>query len=211
MPVIVMMGPDTFKVLQNEPRDQLIQASMEDYQRAIDAGQATPWREPQQFTYSQPLPPSTPTYNGQPLYPMGGNTVGQSTGGGGYSRQGTGYGGGQLDYSPSFGAPPIYPPAQPTPLRPDMMPAPVPEGQTFGAAPQDPSLFAGWRREDPMMESVRSMYPLNNAAPDLRPYAPRPMQPLPWNMQQPMTVQPLPWQNASVYEKPIEIQPLPWR
>jgi hypothetical protein len=224
MPVIVRMGSDTFKILQNEPRDQIIEASLDDYQRAVDAGQATPWREPAQFTYSNPLPPSSPTYQGQPLYPMG-TGAGQSTGGG------MGYGGRrmgpmpQMEYSPSFGAPPTYPPDRPTPLAPGMMAPAAAFG--IGAGPMSmgqPALAPQDRQEietlrgfmmQPAAQPAASPYqlpPTNERAAlqqDWRPRAQPQMQPLPWSMQQ-QGVQPLPW-GPQASMRPVEMMPLPWR
>lgn len=166
MPVIVMMSDNTFKVLSNEPRDQIIRASMGDYQAAIDAGQATPWREPPQFVFPQ-LPPSTPTYAGQPLYPMGGATVGQSTGyaGGGYAAPAPRYdtSGPRYAYAPAWGAAPTYPPTRPTPLAPDVMTGgPVSVGQP---APTNASYIAPQQQGNALGPGYEGVYAATIAYP----------------------------------------------
>ena len=61
MPVLVMMGPGEFKMLSAEPRDRVIQGTMDDYDQALAEGLITPYQgralrfpQPEQGQAAQP-------------------------------------------------------------------------------------------------------------------------------------------------------------
>jgi hypothetical protein len=76
MPTIVMMGPDTFKLLSREPEGKLVHASREQYQQEVDAGRISEFRDPGPFRWRekgeqrapvQPSPGRAPVTPRQPV------------------------------------------------------------------------------------------------------------------------------------------------
>src|SRR5574343_382198 len=69
MPVIVMMGPSEFKMLSEEPRDRVVQGTMDDYERALAAGSITPYQG-RPLRFDQPAPAQSAQTAAAPAQPQ---------------------------------------------------------------------------------------------------------------------------------------------
>lgn len=69
MPVIVMMGPSEFKMLSEEPRDRVVQGTMDDYERALAEGLITPYQG-RPLRFDQPAPAQSAQTAAAPAQPQ---------------------------------------------------------------------------------------------------------------------------------------------